>query len=471
MSRLLQRIIFALVLILSGDAVAAEAPPRFGDGFGVNIKIERITAEELVRIAALGIGRVRIGISWYNVEQPKGDYQWDNPIPRHPSADDYAADRAFTTPDAALAAIVAAGLQADVTLHEGNGDYTGETVNIAPPGKRRDMRIPAPRTPEAIKAFAAFAAATVQHYETLYGARAIAWHIWNEPDHTGSYAPKVDAARFGELLAATCTAIRAVSPNATIMGPALGAHGEGDIDLAFLRGLFTNANPLPCLNAFTIHPYRSAVPETAPQDYATVAAALAPWQPQDKPPVPVAVDEWGYSIAKTRSEIPESQRWRNFSGAEQAALMLRLYLTNLTNGIPLTVIYDWRDRGTDAYEWEDNFGVVDFKGQAKPANRMFEAVWPLLRHRPLLNADILQRCSAHEHALRFGGKPDDANHWIVAWTDAPKPVVVHAKDSITKAKDIFDAPQSLKDNKFELSGKPILLAVQADRALNLICIH
>lgn len=453
---------------LSGHAFAGEAKRHFGDGFGVNIKIERITAAELVKIASLGIARVRIGISWYIVEQPKGNYQWDNPIPRHPSADDYAADRAFTTPDAALAAIIAAGLQADVTLHEGNGDYTGEVVNIAPPGKRRDMRIPGPRTPEAIKAFAAFAAATVQHYETLYGTRAITWHIWNEPDHNGSYAPKVDAVRFGELFAATCAAIRAVSPTATIMGPALGAHGEGDIDLAFLRGLFTNANPLPCLNGFTIHPYRSAVPETAPQDYAAVAAALAPWQPQDKPPVPIAVDEWGYSIAKSRDEIPESQRWRNFSAEEQAALMLRLYLTNLENGIPLTVIYDWRDRGTDAYEWEDNFGIVGFKGEAKPAYRMFETVWPLLRHRPLLNATILQGCSPHEHALRFGSTPLHNDEWVVAWTDKAQ-IVAQIQGHPETIIDIFGKDQPLKDSFLSLTGSPLLLRMESNKPLKLAC--
>lgn len=465
--------ISALALLhgLSGHAFAGEATRRFGDGFGVNIKIERITSEELVQIAALGIARVRIGLSWYNVEQSKGTYRWDLNIARHPSADDYAPDRAYTTPDAALAAITAAGLHADVTLHESNASYTGKPVNIAPPDKPESLRIPAPRTPEAMAAFAAFAAATVAHYEAIHGNQAITWHIWNEPDYAGSYAPTVDAARFGALLATACSAIRKVSPDATIMGPALGAHGEGDIDLAFLRGLFTEANPLPCLDGFTIHPYRSAVPETAPKDYAAVTAALAPWQPKDKPPVPIAVDEWGYSIAKSRGAVPVTQRWRDFSGEEQAALFLRLYLTNLAADVPLTVLYDWRDRGTDAHEWEDNFGIVNFKGEAKPALRMFEAVWPLLRHRSLLSAEILQGCSPHEHAMRFGGKPDDANHWIVAWTDAPKPVTARLKGGINGSMDIFGAAQSFKDSLIALTGKPMLLSVAADSGLTLNCSH
>ncbi len=468
-----QRWLLALALAcgISGNANAGAPPPRFGDGFGVNIKIERITSAELVKIAVLGIARVRTGISWYQVEQNKDAYRWDLNIPRHPSADDYAPDRAFTTPDAALAAIAAAGLHADVTLHEGNGVYSGKSVNISPPGKPESLRIPAPRTPEDIAAFAAFAAATVEHYEALYGNQAITWHIWNEPDYAGSYAPTIDAARFGALLAATCSAIRKVSPDAKIMGPALGAHGEGDIDLAFLRGIFTNVNPLPCLNGFTIHPYRSAVPETAPQDYATVAAALAPWQPKDKPAVPVAVDEWGYSIAKARYKIPVTQLWRDFSGEEQAALFLRLYLTNLAAGVPLTVIYDWRDRGTDVYEWEDNFGIVDFKGEAKPALRMFETVWPLLRHRPLRETNILQGCSPHEHALRFGPRGDDTSHWVVAWTDAPQPVDVHVEGTMVEAKDIFGKKTAFTDNKVGLSGKPVLLSVGAETKMSLECKH
>ena len=459
----------ALAHSLSGNANASELQRRFGDDFGINIKIERITSEELVKIASLGIARVRTGISWYQVEQSKDAYRWDLNIPRHPSADDYTPDHAFTTPDAALAAIIAAGLRADVTLHEGNSLYTGKSVNIAPPGRPESLRIPSPRTPDAIAAFTAFAAATVEHYEALYGNQAITWHIWNEPDFNGSYAPTVDAARFGELLAATCSAIRKVSPDAKIMGPALGAHGEGDIDLPFLRGLFTNANALPCLNGFTIHPYRSAVPETAPQDFATVAAALDPWQPKDKPPVPIAVDEWGYSIAKSHDTIPVTQHWRDFTGEEQAALMLRMYLTNLAYGVPLTVIYDWRDRGTDAYEWEDNFGIVNFKGEAKPTLRMFETVWPLLRHRPLLSADILQDCSPHEHALHFGSRVDDAPHWVVAWTDAPTTVELHIAGYVAEAKDIFGNQTALASNKIGLSGKPILLTLPADKTLGLTC--
>lgn len=467
----MRALVALLALGLSGAVHAAEKPRSFGDDFGINIKTERITSAELLKIAELGIARVRTGFPWYLVEQTKGTYRWDTNIQRHPSADDYAPDRAYTNPDTAMAAIIAAGLQVDFTLNEGNTKYTGEPVNIAPPGKPESFRIPSPRTPEAIAAFADYAAATVAHYEALYGNKAIIWHIWNEPDYTGSYAPTVDAARFGNLMATACAAIRKTSPDATIMGPALGAHGDGDIDFKFLRGLFTEANPLPCLDGFTIHPYRSAVPETAPQDYDAVAAALTPWQPKDKPPVPVAVDEWGYSIAKSRDAVPITQRWRDFSGEEQAALMLRMYLTNLAYGVPLTVIYDWRDRGTDAYEWEDNFGIVGFKGEAKPALRMFETVWPLLRHRPLVDLVILESCSPHEHALRFGGKTDDADHWIVAWTDFPKPVAVGAKGAVTAAKDIFNTPQSLKDNKLELSGKPILIALKADQTLRLDCRH
>lgn len=459
----------ALTHALSGNANASEPQRRFGDDFGINIKIERITSEELIKIASLGIARVRTGVPWYQVEQTKGIYRWDLNIPRHPSADDYATDHAYTTPDAALAAIVAAGLHADVTLNEGNTKYTGSPVNIAPPGKAESLRIPSPRTPDTIEAFTAYAAATVEHYEGLYGKQAITWHIWNEPDYAGSYAPTIDAARFGELLAATCGAIRKVSPDAVIMGPALGAHGDGDIDLAFLRGLFTSANPLPCLNGFTIHPYRSAVPETAPQDYAAVAAALAPWQPKDKPPVPVAVDEWGYSIAKSHHDIPVTQRWRDFSGEEQAALMLRMYLTNLAYGAPLTILYDWRDRGTDAYEWEDNFGIVGFKGEAKPALRMFETVWALLRHRPLLSADILQGCSSHEHALRFSSKAGDANHWVVAWTDAPTQLELHVSGDVTAAQDIFGKQYPMTDHRLTLSGKPLLFSITADGTLSLSC--
>jgi polysaccharide biosynthesis protein PslG len=478
---------FGLILLLCGwlqtAAALAVPPPIFGAGFGINIKTERITPAELDRITALGIKRVRIGLSWYDVERERGVYRWDYAQQREPAADDYTTRRAYNYDDI-IEQIRARGLHIDATLHESNGLYTGDNVAVAgstatPP----DRRIPAPRTPAAIEAFAAFAAATVQHYQARYGADAFTWHIWNEPDQNGSFAPASDGAVFGQLMATTCAAIRQAAPESRIMGPALSAVGDGDFQYDFIAALFTKANPLSCLDAFTVHPYRAFVPETATADYVKLRQFLARWQPAK--PVPIAVDEWGASTAAQPKgqTVPYHERWRDFSDREQAALMLRFYLTNLAAGLPLTVLYDWRDRGTDPTEREDRFGMVTFAGQDKPTITMLRTVWPILAGRPLLsdNAAALSGCSPEIKLLQFGGQAADSTTttgWLVAWRATPysehmaaKPVELILSGTPQPAHDIFGQPvMPAAAGRLPLSGIPWLLPYALAHPPRLKCV-
>lgn len=440
-------------------------PPIFGVDFGVNIKTERITEKELDAIAALGIRRVRIGIPWYHVEHKKGDYNWDYPVPRDPAGDDYD-DIRVNSYNIIIDQIISRGLKIDATLNESNGAYTGPEVDVVDSGNPPAHRLRAPHSSEEMAAFAAFAAATVKHYHAKYGPDAIMWHIYNEPDRNGSFAPKADGAVFGVLMQKVCEAIRAVEPKSRIMGPALSAWGDGDFPYDFIDAIFTNANPLTCIDGFTVHPYRARKPETAAADYVQLADHLKRWQPPGKT-VPVAVDEWGVSTARQPEgkEVPPLERWRDFSDREQAALMLRFYLTNLEARLPLTVLYDWRDRGTDPTEREDHFGVVGFKYEEKPALVMFRNVWPTLLDRPLLQGGTAERCGSHTHVLRFGANqpnPDDATDgWIVAWSEGPEQSL-DVTGQVGIIKDIFGAAvlnDSTNSNlrRLTLTDSPLLI--------------
>ena len=433
--------------------------PLFGDAFGINIKSEKITKPEMDMIAALGIKRVRTSITWYAVEQQKGKYYWNFDLPRQSDADDYAVKPWFDY-DSFLAALKERKLHPDVTLHEGSFVY-GKLINMAPVGSSPEYRLSAPRTDTELAAFAAFAAATVQHYKGIYGTDAFTWHIWNEPDTDGGFAPKTDAGIVGKMVSMACDAIKKVDPQARVMGPALGAYGDGDLRYNFIDGMFTLSNPLNCIDGLTVHPYRSAVPETAPIDYATVMQHLAKWQPANRPLVRVAVDEWGYANDK-HITVPSTQLWRNFSGEEQAALMLRMYLTNLSNNVPLTVIYDWRDNGTDPYNWEHHFGVIGYNKEEKPAYKMFKTVWPLLSGRALQLVDFKPtNCTTHEHALRFGTNATDSSAWTVVWTDDTASRSLLLNGAVTKIMDIFGNPVAPKvlngGNGVTITGSPLLL--------------
>ena len=350
MLKILCMLLLLPIYSVSAIEIAENSPPLFGEDFGVNIKTERITNRELKTIASLGIRRVRIGISWYEVEKEKGQYIWTHDIDRYTRADNYSTRINYTYDDM-IKEIRAHELKIDVTLHEGNELYT-DKINIAKPGEEPEWRTASPHTPDQIKAFARFAAKAVEHYQR--SDNDISWHIWNEPDLDHTYCKnkfndpskgvcrEAPATIFGQVISQSCEAIREVARHATIMGPALGATGNGDINYSFIDNMFTGApNLLTCLDAFTVHPYRPYVPETAAKEwessddtkygYPSIAEKLISHQPP--PPgrvVPVAVDEWGYSIEK-HDNVPDpdypAESWRKFTGAEQAALILRMYLT------------------------------------------------------------------------------------------------------------------------------------------------
>src|SRR5204863_7116651 len=63
--------------------------------------------------------------------------------------------------------------------------------------------------------------------------------------------------------------------------------------------------------------------------------------------IPIISGEWGFSSA-----------WPRIDEAKQSALLARELLTNVANGIPISIWYDWRDDGTDPKEPEHHFGLV-----------------------------------------------------------------------------------------------------------------
>ena len=68
---------------------------------------------------------------------------------------------------------------------------------------------------------------------------------------------------------------------------------------------------------------------------------------QGKKDIPIISGEWGYSTA-----------WQDVSAAKQGELLARSWLTNLANGIRVSVWYDWKDDGVDRRNPEHNFGTV-----------------------------------------------------------------------------------------------------------------
>ena len=110
------------------------------------------------------------------------------------------------------------------------------------------------------------------------------------------------------------------------------------------------------VDAITLHPYANppnATPETVVSEY-TAARNLITTYGGGKT-VPILDGEWGYSTS-----IP-------ISAQTQGDYLARSFLVNLSQGIPLSIWFNWKDMGTDVSNWIDNYGTVTASLVPKPA--------------------------------------------------------------------------------------------------------
>lgn len=407
---------FAAFLATAAAALAAEPhpsipKPALPDSLGVNIHFTDPRAGELEMLTAAGFRWVRMDFGWGGTERKAGEYD-------------------FSAYDRLAATLERHQLRAVFILDYGNPLYDGGS---------------APHTDAGRAAFAKWAVAAVKHF----AGRGYLWEMWNEPNHEQFWKPKPDPAQYAALARATGEALRA----AGVLGPqgeAFIGPATSTIDLPYLEACF-KAGVLEFFDAVSVHPYRQTAPETVEEDYRALRQLIARYAPKDKV-IPIISGEWGYSAG-----------WHNFDEEKQARFLPRELLTNLANGIPLSIWYDWHDDGTNPKEAEHHFGLVRHEYHAgrdpvydpKPA---YEAIRALTSE----PAVALAKLGAFEtighsavHTLKTRG--------IVAlpggWPD-PLPAVavdgdakVESKHALTRG-DAGDAPGGGEVLKFSYSAAP-----------------
>jgi hypothetical protein len=146
-------------------------------------------------------------------------------------------------------------------------------------------------------------------------------------------------------------AIRTADPSATVIGPA-----QSKIGVPFLTNCFDygNVNPgqkglLDLVDAVSVHPYVKGSPENVISRYSVLTDLIQQYHPSGA--VPVVSSESGYNTAD------------GISDQTQGDYLARMFLVNLSQGIPLSIWFDWKDNGTST----DHFGVVDANDGIKPA--------------------------------------------------------------------------------------------------------
>jgi hypothetical protein len=301
-----------LFTLASALPCAAAPKPAFGgtvrDMVGVNIHFTDPQPGEMAMLAGAGFGLIRMDFTWDSTEKQPGVYKFSRYDVLMTNLDKYRVRPLFI-------------------LDYSNPLYEGGL---------------SPHTDAGRDAFVKWAMAAVAHFK----GKRVLWELWNEPNG-GFWNPHPNADDYALLAVAVGKAMQEHYPDETYIGPA-----TSGVDTRFMETCF-KAGALNYWSAVSCHPYRSSAPDTVISEYERVAALIAKYAPAGKS-IPIISGEWGYTVidrdTNTYSHV--------HTDALQAQYFDREILTNIANGVPVSIWYDWRNDGPNADETESNFGLV-----------------------------------------------------------------------------------------------------------------
>ena len=337
-------------------------------GFGVNIHFTDPEPGEIKMIADAGFRWVRMDFKWDLTEPERGRYD-------------------FSPYERLTKALDEQGIRALFILDYGNPLYD----NGAPP-----------RSEAARQAFARWAVAVAKHFS----GRGIIWELYNEPNHQLFWPPKPNVNEYIALAHVVGRAWKAEVPGEMLIGPATSGIDSDFLEACFKGGL------LDYWDGVSVHPYRQTNPESVADEYCVLRQTIARYRPSPTSrEMPIVSGEWGYSSV-----------WRGMNEQIQGELLARQFLTNIANGIPISIWYDWRDDGPDPREPEHHFGLV--------RHRHFPARTPLYDPKPAYHAartlNTFLKDYTFERRINVGSDSDyvllfrsGGDYRIAAWTSSP----------------------------------------------------
>jgi len=318
---------------------------------------------------------VRLDFPWADIERQKGVYD-------------------FSGNEALVRAFAQQGIRSLIILAYGNPLYDNSSAPFHV----------GPNTGEVRQAFAHFAAAAAAKFK----GQKIVWEIWNEPNNPNFWQPDPNVDAYVELGKAATEAMRHADAHATIIAPAVATFPQQFPDAwKFLERSFA-LGLLELTDAVSIHPYRNQPPETAASDYQRLRTLISRYAPPGKNTIPIVSSEWGYPVL---DRLPQ---------AYQAAFFVREFLTNVINGVPLSIWYDWHDDGPDPQTLQDNFGIVTWDNQPKIAYLAAQTLTKQLSGFHF--AERLSLSSAGDYAIVFA---QNTTKKLVLWTvDSPHTITL-----------------------------------------------
>ena len=244
-----------------------------------------------------------------------------------------------------------------------------------------------PYTPEGIEDYCRFAAAAALRYKDDIRH----WEVWNEPNIFFWQGPPD---MYAELLTKAYAAIKKANPEALVLG-----CSTAGIDSEFIRRTMQLGAPFDIL---TIHPYRASLNDRQFTDDLRKAADLA--KRPDAAPREVWITEMGWATHMPHNAV--GQDFQVTSQREQACLLARAYIDAVASGAaPNISWYDFRNDGTDPFNFEHNMGILTRDFRTKPAYRALATLTRMLRGARSAKAlDLGPETVAYEFPAA-GGRP------------------------------------------------------------------
>ncbi|MEI8388335.1 MAG: hypothetical protein WCG23_00480 [bacterium] len=286
---------------------------------GIGVCIHSGAAQDLDMVKAAGFTIARTDFKWGQVENVKGQYNWA------------AADQLVND-------LTSRGIRPYFILDYNNPNYLAqsELVGIC--------------TPAQVQGFTNFAAAAAARYK----GKGIIWEIWNEPNLDTFWNPSNSVDQYMTLLKSAVPAIKAADPNAIVIAPAVAftANTFSFLDGCGKQGLYG------LVDAISVHPYQNAAPDNGGLDYLydTIRNQIKTYNPSN-PNLPIIGGEFGFSTT-----------WSNIQNeTTEAQYLVRQLAYHDYKSIPVSMIYDFKNDGTDSTNAEHNFGLVKADNSLKLA--------------------------------------------------------------------------------------------------------
>ena len=368
-------------------AAAVKAPEGTGGlqpRLGVNIHFLRDDRGlDLARNA--GFSFVRMDLLWAKLEK-QGQYD-------------------FAPFDGLMRSLEARGMGVLWLLAYGHPDHGGES----------------PQSEEDVAAYSRYAAAVVGHFR---GHNAH-FEIWNEPNGKHFLA---NPAIYPHLLRAALDAIRRQDPGARVS-----TGGTAGFDFTFLTSMLESGSAQKA-SAIAVHPYRDSGPETLPADLLLLRSLIqrAGW-----PNLPIWDTEWGYSSDGNSSKDFPGGGHGDVARKRQAVLAVRQCLTVWVLGLPLAVLYDLRDDGSNPFNREDNFGLLNQDNSDKPAMKAVRVLTSVTRDHSY--SGLIRDVPYGVHAIRLDGAEDIV---FIVWNDEIeiRPQIRFLRNELLSVSNAFGEP-------------------------------